>query len=218
MVWAAVSHCYVQYGLSLCQVCLPVGCSLIFPLFSLSLFFWKVGPTADGDATSTIHALAPLPLRKTLKILAGPATNPSLHSLNGPVSTPLFDHLGSSSWHSYDAALIVGLGKSRHALRRITLFVVGVLIALALVMRRRRRGAVVRGAVGTATKAWLWAGRRRREGVLYSPSISGKGTPVEESLRVLEELDIGLEKVGRGRVSVSVSPVEWAREVQGRLA
>ena len=28
-----------------------------------------------------------------------------MHHLNGNVSTPVFDHLGSSSWHDYDAHL-----------------------------------------------------------------------------------------------------------------
>lgn len=39
--------------------------------------------------------------RSSVKILPGP-----LHSLSGRVSTPLFDHLGSSSWHSSDAKFV----------------------------------------------------------------------------------------------------------------
>lgn len=34
-----------------------------------------------------------------------------MHRLNGDVITPLFHHLGASSWHSFDAALIVSLGR-----------------------------------------------------------------------------------------------------------
>ena len=34
-----------------------------------------------------------------------------MHRLNGDVVTPLFHHLGASSWHSFDAALIVSLGR-----------------------------------------------------------------------------------------------------------
>ncbi|KAM4064957.1 glycosyltransferase sugar-binding containing DXD motif domain-containing protein [Hirsutella rhossiliensis] len=52
---------------------------------------------------SVIHALQPN--RTDLKVLPKP-----MHSLNGPSSTPIFDHLGSSSWHSYDARLITALG------------------------------------------------------------------------------------------------------------
>jgi hypothetical protein len=46
-----------------------------------------------------------------LKILAGPKEDPLMHRLNGDVVTPLFHHLGASSWHSFDAALIVSLGR-----------------------------------------------------------------------------------------------------------
>ena len=65
--------------------------------------------------------------RTGLKILPAP-----VHSLNGRVTTPIFDHLGSSSWHSYDARLIVTL-----AHRTNMLFFLGVGMALALFMRRR---------------------------------------------------------------------------------
>ena len=34
-----------------------------------------------------------------------------MHRLNGDVVTPLFHHLGASSWHSFDAALIVSIGR-----------------------------------------------------------------------------------------------------------
>ena len=65
--------------------------------------------------------------RTNLKILPGP-----MHSLSGRVTTPLFDHLGSSSCHSYDARLIITLGHGTNLL-----FFVGVGIALALFWRRR---------------------------------------------------------------------------------
>ncbi|KAG5928860.1 hypothetical protein E4U42_007838 [Claviceps africana] len=65
--------------------------------------------------------------RTDLKILPGP-----LHSLNGKVSTPIFDHLGSSSWHSYDAKLIVTIGSR---INLIFFFFVGV--ALALFLRKK---------------------------------------------------------------------------------
>lgn len=49
--------------------------------------------------------------RTGLKILAGPEDNFGLHSLNGRHATPLFEHLGSSSWHSYDSFFMVSLGQ-----------------------------------------------------------------------------------------------------------
>ncbi|KAL1838455.1 hypothetical protein VTJ49DRAFT_2652 [Mycothermus thermophilus] len=96
---------------------------------------------------STIHTLQPAHLRAKLKILSGPKTNPNMHRLNGPVSTPLFNHLGSSSWHAYDAAMIVALGKSAAA-RTWVLPVVGISavgVAFCVVRRVRRRRRVLRG-------------------------------------------------------------------------
>ncbi|KAL2181136.1 uncharacterized protein P884DRAFT_213794 [Thermothelomyces heterothallicus CBS 202.75] len=58
---------------------------------------------------TTIHSLQTD--REDLKILAGTRENPKMHSPHGDVSTPTFNHLGSSSWCSYDAAMIVRLGK-----------------------------------------------------------------------------------------------------------
>lgn len=62
-----------------------------------------------------------------------------MHSLNGPVSTPIFNHLGSSSWHSYDAAMIVSLGK-RHGWKLPLLFVAAVGLAFFVIRRTKRRG------------------------------------------------------------------------------
>lgn len=50
--------------------------------------------------------------RSSLKILSGGPKDPKLHMLNGDVTTPLFHHLGSSSWHSFDAAVIMMLGRT----------------------------------------------------------------------------------------------------------
>lgn len=45
--------------------------------------------------------------RSDLRILSGTLDNPNMHMLNGFVDTPLFRHLGSSSWHNKDARLIL---------------------------------------------------------------------------------------------------------------
>ncbi|KAL2214204.1 glycosyltransferase family 32 protein [Sarocladium strictum] len=76
---------------------------------------------------STIHAYQAN--RTELKILPGP-----LHSLNGRATTPLFQHLGSSSWHAYDAKL---LPKISCYIRGILAF--GVIATIVAVVRRRRR-------------------------------------------------------------------------------
>ncbi|KAL0932542.1 putative glycosyl transferase [Colletotrichum truncatum] len=91
---------------------------------------------------STIHALQRN--RSTLKILSGPKNNIKLHQLNGAASTPLFNHLGSSSWHSFDAAFIVLLGHL--GWKQIVPLVIGGVIFVFLVRRlcRWRRMVVFR--------------------------------------------------------------------------
>jgi hypothetical protein len=61
-----------------------------------------------------------------------------MHNLNGPVSTPLFNHLGSSSWHSYDAAMIVSLGKGR-GLKVPLLFILSTVVTFFVIRRIKRR-------------------------------------------------------------------------------
>ncbi|KYK60238.1 glycosyl transferase [Drechmeria coniospora] len=84
--------------------------------------------STGGHFASVIHAAQPD--RSPLKILPGP-----LHSLNGRVTTPLFEHLGSSSWHSYDAQLITSLGASA---RFQLLLLLGLFLSLGLFLRWRR--------------------------------------------------------------------------------
>jgi mannosyltransferase OCH1-like enzyme len=79
-------------------------------MFSTGCHFASVIHTYESD-------------RGDLKILPGP-----LHSLNGRVSTPIFDHLGSSSWHSYDAKLFVSVGSRRN----LIFFYLGVVLVLFL--------------------------------------------------------------------------------------
>lgn len=81
--------------------------------------------STGGHFASVLHTLQPD--RSESKVLPGP-----LHSLNGRVTTPLFEHLGSSSWHSYDAQLITLLGNAH----LVPIFF-GIGIALALFVRRK---------------------------------------------------------------------------------
>ena len=99
-----------------------------------------MGSLLTCPVSSTIHAFQHN--RTDLKILAGPEGNRRMHSLNGPVSTPIFNHLGSSSWHSYDAAMIVSLGKNHGwKLPLVGFAVVGVAF---FVIRRLKRRAMLR--------------------------------------------------------------------------
>lgn len=45
------------------------------------------------------------------------------YRLNGKVTTPLFEHLGASSWHKGDAAFILSLGQVRFS--RVIRFISG---------------------------------------------------------------------------------------------
>ncbi|KAH6695183.1 hypothetical protein F5X68DRAFT_257895 [Plectosphaerella plurivora] len=81
--------------------------------------------STGGHFASALHAR--LSNRSESKVLGGPPEDPKLNSLNGQVTTPLFNHLGSSSWHSYDGLFIMLLGK------HIKLVAVVVVLIAALV-------------------------------------------------------------------------------------
>jgi len=85
-----------------------------------------------ASSLRVIHTLQPN--RSESKILAGPSNNFWQHSLNGPVSTPLFNHLGSASWHLYDAELVVLLGKCVTWV--LPILIIGVVCILLLVTDR----------------------------------------------------------------------------------
>lgn len=83
----------------------------------------------------TIHSLQRN--RDELRILSGTKANPNLHRLNGNVITPLFHHLGASSWHSFDASLIVSLGRAKPSL--LILFLVLAFLITAFVVATWRQ-------------------------------------------------------------------------------
>jgi len=90
--------------------------------------------------------------RSSTHILVGPSSNPKMHMLNGLVDTPLFKHLGSSSWHSFDALMINSLG---HTHKGPLVFV---LIAVSFIM-------------GSLIACWctsrLWRRRRKKSQFTY---------------------------------------------------
>lgn len=78
-----------------------------------------------------------------MRILGGTEDNRRLHMLNGFVDTPLFRHLGSSSWHSSDAFLINSLGHPRKGpiivLVVVVSFLTGSLLAICVACRHHRK-------------------------------------------------------------------------------
>ncbi|EEA19303.1 hypothetical protein TMatcc_009440 [Talaromyces marneffei ATCC 18224] len=82
--------------------------------------------------------------RTSLRILGGIPGSPRLHMLNGFVDTPLFRHLGSSSWHNFDAALINWIGHLRMGSVLVCMsFVASLMLTVyyCTCLRRRRYAA-----------------------------------------------------------------------------
>lgn len=67
----------------------------------------------------------------------------STHKLNGHVVTPLFEHLGASSWHKGDAKVILQLGLVVESVKRVPIlglaFSVASLVVLAIVLIARKK-------------------------------------------------------------------------------
>jgi hypothetical protein len=84
------------------------------------------------------------PFRDELRILWGPNR---LHQLSGPVVTPLFKHLGLSSWHEADGAFFKKLSKQRSERAALLyIFIAGFIICILAnwynVWERRRTRTV----------------------------------------------------------------------------
>ncbi|KAM7217580.1 glycosyltransferase [Rhypophila decipiens] len=106
---------------------------------------WLLLPYPTVMFSTGCHYASLQPNRHELKVLAGTKSDPNMHRLNGQVKTPIFDHLGSSSWHSYDAALILSLGKSGAQWKIPVLLVGGSLVTFVIMRRIRRRRLSLRG-------------------------------------------------------------------------
>ncbi|KAE8312358.1 hypothetical protein BDV41DRAFT_304299 [Aspergillus transmontanensis] len=81
------------------------------------------------------------PNRTSLRILSGPPDHPNMHMLNGFVDTPLFRHLGTSSWHANDALfvrMVEGLG-GRVLYYILSAAIVGECVVLSWSIAARRR-------------------------------------------------------------------------------
>lgn len=76
-------------------------------------------------------------------ILADPTGDMDPHMLRGAVTTPLFRHGGASSWHGWDAAAIVLIGK--HYVYFLCMVALGAACASLAVWRLTRRARARRG-------------------------------------------------------------------------
>lgn len=93
-----------------------------------------------------VRALLAGRARERVHVLADEEGNLAPHMLRGVVTTPLMHHGGASSWHGWDAAAIVTIGKYYHLLvlmaaAGITTVVVTVMLRCVRSRVRRRRGS-----------------------------------------------------------------------------
>ncbi|KXG51267.1 uncharacterized protein PGRI_095280 [Penicillium griseofulvum] len=106
----------------------------VWPLLSYVTIMFSTG----CHYASTVYTLQEN--RSDLRILSGPHDNPNMHMLNGFVDTPLFRHLGSSSWHTKDARLILMLKDIEpKVILLIAVIATGMLLSLVWCCRLARR-------------------------------------------------------------------------------
>lgn len=125
-----------------------------------------------------MYATTTLP-RTNLRVLQGPPSHPRMHMLNGNATTPIFRHLGSSSWHSWDAAFFklfrhpskALLPSGDDARRCATLGVLpllaivgGLLLALKLVFKAVKRRRIFEGERMRRRSVGSWDGEGREKG------------------------------------------------------
>jgi len=129
---------------------------------------WFLLPYATVMFSTGCHFLSTMlslfPSRDSLKILWGPH---EMHQLSGRVVTPLFKHLGMSSWHSFDGALVAVFkpGRALSITSTSTWIKFGVL-ALSMTCftawyrrRSRRRNALAWQQAGLKETVWTHATR-----------------------------------------------------------
>ncbi|TPX18637.1 uncharacterized protein E0L32_002494 [Thyridium curvatum] len=175
----------------------PVGVSVGFVMAERHNPF--VGAVVDSLATYN-HRWLGLPYATIMfstgchfvssdyKVLRGPPSDPKMHRLNGAVSTPLFEHLGSSAWHtSLDCLAIVFIGRSLRWLLPVLLFVA---VGGALYLAERR-----------------WTARRRGGGCSHCRGHGGAVSPRGRSRKASE---VDLEECSR--------TVSWVRQQHARMA
>ena len=147
LVHVAVSDGHVQHWLPLCFVRSLTQSPVLTRSPSRQA---EKAPALTLAHNRTIHSLQPK--RNEYKILGGTKENPKLNSPNGHASTPLFEHLGSSSWHSWDAAVIVWFG-------HITVGEVLLIAMAGAAVLYRVPNMIIRMQLRARFRRW-WLGRR----------------------------------------------------------
>lgn len=89
---------------------------------------------------ATRNGKMPVSEAETAYILADENGDMNSHMLRGVITTPLFHHAGASSWHQWDAAIIVLIGKyyGRFLFGLAMLITVIATFSIAVATRRRR--------------------------------------------------------------------------------
>lgn len=100
-------------------------------------------------------------------VLADQDGNTEPHMLRGAVRTPLFAHAGASSWHGWDATMIVLIGRHYETFALLFGILVGMLVAGLVILSRR------------SNRRTAWSSIRR--------SISTETVPDEERLSAEKE-------------------------------
>jgi len=95
------------------------------------------------------------PGRDALRILWGPN---HLHQLSGAVTTPLFRHLGLSSWHSVDGAIV----------KKLKFGAMGHIASLALQI------GVIGGVIFAAVRWYRSPARLRRKSLADKHKLDGE--------------------------------------------
>lgn len=123
---AGVETKNLLWGLPYIENMLSTGC-----MFFSNRWMSYVRSFAGHDTTE----------KDKVHILADQHGNMDPHMLRGAITTPLFKHGGASSWHGWDAAAIVLIGKHYVAFLAILAFGIacGIMIVSKFVMQRRSR-------------------------------------------------------------------------------
>ncbi|GAA98906.1 glycosyltransferase family 32 protein [Mixia osmundae IAM 14324] len=111
------------------------------PVYNLEWFFpYATNMFSTGCLYfSAIDVALPAEVRRSMKILPGKA-----HRLSGHTFTPLFEHLGASTWHSWDSSVIMALGHAVNSLMSLWLPLASVAIVAIFGWHMRSRSTMQR--------------------------------------------------------------------------
>lgn len=121
---ASVPSTDLKWGLPYVETMLSTGCMF------LSSRWMAYGRSLSKSEVSVSDV-------DKIYVLANEEGKLGPHMLRGAVTTPLFRHGGASSWHEWDAAAVVLIG--RHYCYFISMIVLGALFAIAMMWRWSER-------------------------------------------------------------------------------